>query len=340
MLFSFYILAFNHENFIAAAIDGALAQTYTPLEIIISDDCSTDNTWKIICDKTNAYCGPHKIIARRNQKNIGISAHINEVWSCCSAEWVVASAGDDVSEPDRVAKIAEAVRENPRVKLIQTFLNEIDEDGCLLEINRLGVKRKANEKLIFGLKERVDGLPYMPHGAAMAYSKEICKIFGPLPAGIIFEDNILNVRAELIGKAMVLPEPLVNHRNHAGQITRINSRDDASTRRHSIKRRLDSDVLTAEQNIADFRALDDRPQNLPQASADSYFKERLNYFKNKRNALLLRWPIRLLYLAKITWLGEQVAPFSRSDFLYSLLPESIHIFIVKVRNFSAFNRPY
>ena len=47
-LISFLLLTYNQENYIQDAINGALAQTYSPLEIIISDDCSTDGTYKKI----------------------------------------------------------------------------------------------------------------------------------------------------------------------------------------------------------------------------------------------------------------------------------------------------
>ena len=95
MLISFYILAYNHENMIADAINAALAQTYSPLQIIISDDCSTDSTWEIIQKTVSSYNGPHKVEIRRNAVNLGISVHINALWKECSGEWIIASAGDD-----------------------------------------------------------------------------------------------------------------------------------------------------------------------------------------------------------------------------------------------------
>ena len=46
-LVSYCLFAFNQEKYINEAIKGALNQTYSPLEIIISDDCSTDLTFQI-----------------------------------------------------------------------------------------------------------------------------------------------------------------------------------------------------------------------------------------------------------------------------------------------------
>ncbi len=47
-LVSFVLLAYNQERYVEEAIAGAFAQDYSPLEIILSDDCSTDGTYAIM----------------------------------------------------------------------------------------------------------------------------------------------------------------------------------------------------------------------------------------------------------------------------------------------------
>ncbi|MCK5536618.1 MAG: glycosyltransferase, partial [Bacteroidales bacterium] len=59
-LISFTLFAYNQEKYIQEAVEGALSQTYSPLEIVISDDCSTDRTFEIIKELTEDYSGPHK----------------------------------------------------------------------------------------------------------------------------------------------------------------------------------------------------------------------------------------------------------------------------------------
>ena len=68
-LITFLVYSYNQENNIRKALDGALSQTYSPLEIIVSDDCSSDKTFDIIKEVTDAYQGPHKLIVNRNEKN-------------------------------------------------------------------------------------------------------------------------------------------------------------------------------------------------------------------------------------------------------------------------------
>ena len=56
-----------------AAIEGAFAQTYQPLEILLSDDCSPDGTYRVMQEMAAAYAGPHRVILNRNPKNLGIT---------------------------------------------------------------------------------------------------------------------------------------------------------------------------------------------------------------------------------------------------------------------------
>jgi glycosyltransferase involved in cell wall biosynthesis len=80
-LVSFCQKYFNQEKYIEESLNSILSQTYSPLEIIISDDASTDGTWQKITDILAKYTGPHKIITNRNEKNLGIIGNWNKLCS-------------------------------------------------------------------------------------------------------------------------------------------------------------------------------------------------------------------------------------------------------------------
>src|SRR5258708_29983030 len=100
-LLTFSIGAYNQEPFIRQAVLGAFAQTYSPLQIILSDDCSSDRTFDIMAEMAAAYRGPHEVVLNRNPKNVGLVAHINRVVQLTRGELLVVSAGDDISLPHR-----------------------------------------------------------------------------------------------------------------------------------------------------------------------------------------------------------------------------------------------
>src|ERR1700743_3003041 len=95
-LVSFCLFAYNQEAYIKEAVESALKQTYSPLEIIISDDCSPDATFQIIEDTVKTYNGPHKVILNRNIKNVGLGQHFSNVCGNMSTgNYIVVLGGDD-----------------------------------------------------------------------------------------------------------------------------------------------------------------------------------------------------------------------------------------------------
>jgi len=96
-LLTFCVGAYNHERFIEKAVEGAFAQTYSPLQILLSDDCSSDKTFEIMSAMAAAYRGPHKIILNRNDRNLGLAGHVNRAAELMGGELLILSAGDDIS---------------------------------------------------------------------------------------------------------------------------------------------------------------------------------------------------------------------------------------------------
>jgi len=107
-LITFTICAYNQEQFIREAVEGAFAQTYSPLEIILSDDCSKDRTFEIMREMTASYRGPHRLILNRNSTNLGLAGHCNRLAELAHGELLVGAAGDDISFPNRVEIVYQA----------------------------------------------------------------------------------------------------------------------------------------------------------------------------------------------------------------------------------------
>ncbi|WP_114781442.1 glycosyltransferase [Botryobacter ruber] len=100
-LVSVICLCYNHERFIAEALDSVLAQTYPNLEIIIVDDCSTDNSVALI----EAYCRKHpQLRFISTGHNRGNCAAFNMGFRASSGAFLIDFATDDVLLPDRIEK--------------------------------------------------------------------------------------------------------------------------------------------------------------------------------------------------------------------------------------------
>jgi glycosyltransferase involved in cell wall biosynthesis len=231
-LVSFIVLAYNQQQFVAEAISGALAQTYQPLEIVISDDCSTDGTFDVIKAEVNAYRGPHKIVAMQMPRNLGIGEHVNQAFSKCSGRLIVGGAGDDISLPKRVETVVKRWQEGGRkAKSIYSAYRECDKNGVLSDRVVRSIQPKTQRDLPARVRVWNAAL-----GCTHCYDRESFEMFGPLNKDVMFEDAAINFRSWALGGILEIDEPLVIYRMHAGAVTSLSAKADPDTARNKYIR--------------------------------------------------------------------------------------------------------
>lgn len=206
-LVTMLLIAYNQAAHIGDAVRSALAQTYRPLEIIVSDDASSDATFAAINAALAGYDGPHRVIARRNEVNQGISAHLSQIAQLAHGELLFVAAGDDMSEPTRCERVVEfwLARER-RPDLIATDLADMDATGRVHE--RLSPTELDRYR---SFDDWLAGQPWLI-GAAHTWTRRLFERFGPMQPGSAAEDQIMVLRAILSGGAVSLREPLVRYR--------------------------------------------------------------------------------------------------------------------------------
>lgn len=209
-LVSMLLIAYNQADVVGDAIAGALAQTYSPLEILISDDCSPDGTWAAIEAATRDYRGPHRIVLNRNERNAGITAHLSQLAAMSHGELLVVTAGDDISVPERCTRLVECWNAlERRVDLIASDLVEIGSDQTHAPDASRMAPTDLGQYRNFADWER--GRPWVV-GASHAWSRRLFERFGPMLPGAMAEDQIMTFRAVMTGGAHSLREPLVHYR--------------------------------------------------------------------------------------------------------------------------------
>ncbi len=201
------LISYNQAHCLRQAIEGALAQDYPNLEIVVSDDCSTDASFAVIEATLRDYSGPHHLIVQRNDTNLGIGGNIDQAVRRSSGELIFITAGDDISLPQRVSRVVQFwLERNRQPELIAAHLIDMDPDGTtrdVIAIDDLAAWRSLD-----------DWVRRPPHviGAAQAWTRRLFDRFGGLPAGIVGEDMMMAFRAVADGRAVTLPEPLVKYR--------------------------------------------------------------------------------------------------------------------------------
>ena len=203
------LMTYNQEQFVREAIQGAFSQTYFPLEIIISDDASTDSTWDVIQKELKSYQGPHKVYARQNTKNLGINEHFNEVMILVTGEFIVIMAGDDVSLSHRVHTSVRILQENDVAGFFSNAIC-IDQDG-----NETGLfvnGANPTELLSWQTILKIGGNGGC--GFSMAWHRNIRDVYGSIPDRPLGEDAFIPFRCALNGGFIYYQEPLIKYRQH------------------------------------------------------------------------------------------------------------------------------
>ncbi len=122
---------FNCETTLSESIDSILNQTYKNIELIMCDDGSADNTYKIASEYKEKY--PDKIILIKNDKNMGLNFTLNRCLEVATGEFIARQDGDDVSLPERLEKELEILENNPEISIVSTRMYRFDENGIFGE---------------------------------------------------------------------------------------------------------------------------------------------------------------------------------------------------------------
>lgn len=244
-LVTFALFAYNQEKYIRAAVEGALAQDYENLEIILSDDCSTDSTFSIIKSMADSYQGPHKITVNRNFENKGLAAHFNKIMAMASGETVVVAAGDDISLTDRVSRTVRVFKEHPNVMLVSFLDHLIDKDGLEIRLNSCSDYSKYD---LVSIDEYLSGTKVPISGASRGFRYEVYKTFGALAEDCPTEDTPYKLRGLMMGCAYIFRAPGIYYRKHdtnlsgTGSINYLNFRAIAAQYKRDV-------ALAKEQKI-------------------------------------------------------------------------------------------
>lgn len=128
---SILIISYNQEKYILETLEGALAQNYGNLEIVVSDDGSRDRTPALINEFAAAH--PGRIVPVLHPVNTGISANCNRGLRACSGELIAFFGGDDLMLPGKIEAQVGWFQDHPQGVLCGTLSEDFHDDGtpCL-----------------------------------------------------------------------------------------------------------------------------------------------------------------------------------------------------------------
>ncbi len=209
---SFCVMCYNQEELIEEALRSAFAQTYENLEIVVSDDASTDGSWAIIERMARDYKGPHTLIIQRHETNLGLTRNLLSACARTTGELIFQADGDDTSHPTRVARVVADWEANGCEALMMrtsyNFIN-IQNQYCGSQHFKGGWDDYSLEKHLLSFYT----------GASIVFHRRVFEAFPAVSNRHVQEDSLLYLRAILTAPALnvhhrfrTLDECLVNYR--------------------------------------------------------------------------------------------------------------------------------
>lgn len=209
-LVSIAITSYNGGKYLAEQLDSIVGQTYKNLEIIISDDASTDDT----CAIAQQYAAQDaRIILIQHEQNIGLHANLACALERATGEFVAISDQDDIWRADKIEK---------QLSLLGNAVG-VFSDSALIDAasNSLGFTLFQS----LNIKPGADICRTVPlffkncvSGHALLFHRSLLSMVLPLSDDFIF-DHQLALAASCFGGLHFCKEPLVYHRIHGGNHT-------------------------------------------------------------------------------------------------------------------------
>jgi len=212
-LLSIVMATYNGEKFLSQQLDSIINQYYTNIELIIGDDCSTDNTLNII----KAYQEKHEFIKLyKNTSRLGFVKNFEKAISLSTGDYIALSDQDDIWHPDKLTTNMEKILQKELICpnspiMVHSDLELIDEKNNLLGASYFKLKH-------YNLKENKDlGHILGPCGVmgnTILFNQYLKKKILPFPEDLEFHDYWIALVNELIGTRVTVNQPLLKYRLH------------------------------------------------------------------------------------------------------------------------------
>lgn len=223
-MISIALATYNGAEWIREQIKSIQNQTIQDFELVICDDCSTDNTWSILNDIKKE---DTRIRIYQNTSNIGFKKNFEKVISLCDGEMIALSDQDDIWFPCHLEILQKAMTPNTQVVCARPLF--VDEQNNELpskfDYLRMYSPPKAN---INSARHILLGTNCY-QGASMLVRKNFFEQALPIPDGVRFHDTWFAILSCFIGGFVYVDEPIMRYRRLTNSVT-YNMRHDSAFR--------------------------------------------------------------------------------------------------------------
>jgi glycosyltransferase involved in cell wall biosynthesis len=205
------IPTYNRAALLKGCLNSLVRQTYRDIEIIVSDNCSTDATAAVVAD-----CPDPRLRYYRNDSNIGPYPNLNRLLELAQGEYVCILHDDDVYAQDFLEREAGMLDAHPRVVMVHCAVREVDEHGDRRQV----VRAYPTTRTLDGRQEFVRYL--QGHNvccSSVMARRTAYQDAGPFDARYLTADFLMWMKLALRGDVAYIADPLLDMRVHAEAVT-------------------------------------------------------------------------------------------------------------------------
>lgn len=208
-MISVALATYNGSRFIREQIDSILAQTMGDFEIIICDDCSSDNTIEILQE----YCSKdERIHIYKNSANIGFKKNFEKILSLCKGEFIAFCDQDDIWDPKHLETLYNNIGNNDCIGANSLIIDEngTSQKKTLFEYWPIHVMPKDAEQLF-----QHELYSNVIQGTASLIRASLIKLAIPFPNNIKYHDYWFALISGLNGKCIYVRDVVLKYRRHS-----------------------------------------------------------------------------------------------------------------------------
>jgi glycosyltransferase involved in cell wall biosynthesis len=225
---SIALATYNGAKYLKEQLDSIARQSRMPDELVIHDDCSSDDTVAIASDFAKRVT--FQVTIARNEYNLGYTGNFSYALQSCSGDYVFLCDQDDVWHSEKIARVLAAFHARPSTQLLIHDL-----DFCKQDLTRIGQTKLERMDNIF-----FDVIHDYVTGMATAIRGPFLKLCLPVPNGSTpSHDWWLHHCAANLGCKVIMKDVLALYRRHETNATKNGSLnvDFVTTPEHFIKER-------------------------------------------------------------------------------------------------------
>lgn len=206
---SIILPVYNGERYLEQSIRSVLNQTYTDLELVIVNDCSTDYTETIIMKFVNE---DKRVKYIRNDENMKLPGSLNVGFSHATGEYYTWTSDDNMYRNDAIATMVKYLEDNPEIGMVYSDYTVINENGDMVK------------EIVGHTPEYIVAANVV--GACFMYRKEVAHAVGNYDvSAFLIEDYDYWIRIYLSTKVAKIERDLYYYREHQSSLTSTKARD-------------------------------------------------------------------------------------------------------------------